>query len=92
MWSTPSRDNDPSQDWRTYSGRPLTARLVGSSGLRTMPNLVAITTSSRWPDSASPTSTSFVYGPYMSDVSKKVTPSSRARWIVAMDSASSRGP
>ena len=30
-------------------------------------------------------------GPYMSDVSRKVTPSSIARWIVAMDSGSSSG-
>ena len=41
---------------------------------------------------ARPTSSSFVYGPYMSAVSSIVTPSSSARWIVAMDSASSACP
>ena len=56
-----------------------------------MPNLVAMTASSRRPASAWPTSTSLVYGPYMSDVSKNVTPRSSARWMVAIDSASSRG-
>ncbi len=80
--------SDPSQAARTYSGRPLMPRLDGSSGSRTMPNLVAITASSRRPDNALPTSISLVCGPYMSEVSKKVTPSSRARWIVAMDSSS----
>jgi hypothetical protein len=39
---------------------------------------------------ARPTSRSFVNGPYMSAVSRKVTPRSSARWIVAIDSASSR--
>ncbi len=68
------------------------ARFVGSSGSRTMPNLVAMTASSRCPPMAFPTSTSLVYGPYMSEVSKKVTPSSSARWMVAIDSVSSVGP
>ena len=56
-----------------------------------LPNFVARTTSSRRPAIARPTSSSFVYGPYMSAVSRSVTPSSSARWIVAIDSASSRG-
>ena len=41
-------------------------------------------------DARVPTSSSLVYGPYMSAVSSSVTPSSSARWIVAIDSASSR--
>ena len=44
------------------SGRPLTARLVGLSGSRTMPNLVAMTASSRRPARALPMSTSLVCG------------------------------
>ena len=39
---------------------------------------------------ARPTSSSLVNGPYMSAVSRKSTPRSSARWIVAIDSASSR--
>jgi hypothetical protein len=88
-------DAEPSEravDRLTYSGRPLTPRRVASSGSRWMPNLVASTTSSRRPASALPTSRSFVCGPYMSAVSKKVTPSSIARWIVAIPSASSAVP
>ena len=56
------------------------------------PNFVAITNSSRRPAIAFPTSRSFVNGPYMSAVSRKVTPSSSARWIVAIASASSVVP
>ncbi len=41
---------------------------------------------------ARPTSFSLVNGPYMSAVSRKLTPSSSARWIVAIDSASSPSP
>ena len=41
---------------------------------------------------ARPTRRSLVNGPYMSAVSRKSTPSSRARWIVAIDSASSVAP
>src|SRR5262245_6864089 len=46
----------------------------------------------RWrlPFSARPSSASLAKGPYASAVSKKVTPRSRARWIVASDSRSSR--
>ena len=55
------------------------------------PNLVAMTTRSRLRRfSARASSSSFVYGPYTSAVSKNVTPSSMARWMVAMDSRSSR--
>ena len=54
------------------------------SGARSLPNLVASTTSSRRPAMARPTSCSLVNGPYMSAVSRKVTPRSRARWMVAM--------
>ncbi len=59
------------------------------SAPRTLPNLVASTTSSRRPAIASPTSSSLVNGPYMSAVSRKVTPSSSARSIVAIASPSS---
>src|SRR5919204_5045730 len=51
--------------------------------------------SSPWasrPAMARPTSRSLVNGPYMSAVSRKVTPRSRARWMVAIDSWSSAGP
>ena len=58
----------------------------------TKPNFVATFTSSRRPRIALPTSSSLVNGPYASDVSRRLTPRSRARWIVAMDSASSAGP
>jgi hypothetical protein len=56
------------------------------------PNFVAIVARSRRPLSALPTSSSFVYGPYMSAVSRNVAPRSSARWIVAIDSASSAAP
>ena len=65
---------------------------AGSCGRRrrrTLPNLVASTTSSRRPAMARPTSSSLVNGPYMSAVSRRVTPRSRARWMVATASASS---
>ena len=45
---------------------------------RSKPNFVAITTWSRRGASASPTSSSFVNGPYTWAVSKKVTPRSTA--------------
>ena len=38
-----------------------------------------------------PTSSSFVKGPYTSDVSNNVTPSSKALWIVAVLSSSVTG-
>ena len=53
------------------------------------PNLVASTTWSRWPLMARPMSSSLMNGPYVSAVSRKVTPRSSARWMVRMDSASS---
>src|SRR5450631_1293348 len=65
MTSTPSRCNDASQDSRTYSGSPRTPRKSPFS-LRTLPNLVASTTSSRRPAMARPTRRSLVQGPYMS--------------------------
>ena len=71
MWSTPSRSSDASQALRTYSGRPLMPTQLPSSP-RSLPNFVASTTSSRRPAIARPTSSSFVNGPYMSAVSRKV--------------------
>ena len=68
---------------RTYSGRPLMPTRV-PSGRRSLPNLVASWTSSRRPAMALPTSCSLVNGPYMSAVSRKLTPRSRARWMVAI--------
>ena len=44
------------------------------SSARSLPNLVASWTRSRRPISALPTSRSLVKGPYMSAVSRKVTP------------------
>jgi len=64
---------------------------VGSS-LRTTPNFVATTKRSRRPATARPTSDSFAPRPYISAVSRNVTPSSAARPIVANDSASSCAP
>ena len=55
-------------------------------------NLVAITYSSRWPLTARPTSSSLVIGPYSCAVSRKLIPSSSARWIVAIASSSSVDP
>src|SRR5438046_2943530 len=48
-----------------------------------MPNFVARKTSSRRPAIVLPTSRSFVCGPYMSEVSRKLQPRSSARVIVA---------
>ena len=61
-------------------------------GPRTFPNFVASTTSSRRPSIALPMTRSFAPQPYMSAVSRKVTPSSSARLIVAIASTSSAGP
>ena len=91
MWSTPSRRSEASQASRTYSGRPEIPRKA-PSGERRLPNLVATITWSRRSRIARPRSSSFLNGPYMSAVSKKVTPSTMARWIVATDSTSSVGP
>ena len=71
-------------------GRPSRRIRIGSVDSTTSPAFVASTASSRRSASARPTSSSFVNGPYMSAVSRNVTPSSSARWIVAIDSASSR--
>ena len=75
---------------RAYSGLESTRRGWPSS--RTMPNFVASTTSSRRSAIAVPTSCSFLPTPYMSAVSRNVTPRSIARWIVLIDSSSSAGP
>jgi hypothetical protein len=57
------------------------------------PNFVAITTPSRSGASASPTSVSFVNGPYASAVSKKVMPrSTAARSTLIPSSLSAAGP
>jgi hypothetical protein len=74
----PRRRSESSHALRTYSGRPLMPRYAPSSP-RTFPNFVATTTSSRRPRIAVPTSISFVNGPYMSAVSRNVTPRSSAR-------------
>jgi hypothetical protein len=58
------------------------------SGFRSLPNFVASVTSSRRSLIALPTSFSFSPTPYMSAVSRNVTPRSSARWIVAIDSSS----
>src|SRR5438876_458189 len=73
MRSVPSRSSEASQAARTYSRSP---RIPSRSpcSLRTLPNLVASTTSSRRPSIARPTSRSFVNGPYMAAVSRKLTP------------------
>ena len=55
-------------------------------------NFVAITYSSRRPLIARPTSSSLVSGPYSCAVSRKLIPSSSARWIVAIASSSSVEP
>ena len=59
----PRRLSDPSTDDRTYSGVPLTTACRPGSGPETMPNLVAIDTSSRRPAIALPTASSLVCGP-----------------------------
>ena len=60
---------------------------------RWKPNLVASTTRSRTGSSASPTSSSFVCGPYTSAVSKRVTPrSTAARSMPIISGRSGEGP
>ncbi len=66
--------------------------MLESSASRTIPNFVASTTSSRRPAMALPTRRSLAPLPYMSAVSRKLSPSSSARWIVAIDSLSSPSP
>ena len=84
-----SRRSEWSIASRIHSGLLSTQRLSPS---RRLANFVASTTSSRRPEMALPTSSSLWPGPYMSAVSRKVTPSSSARWIVAIDSSSSVSP
>ena len=72
-------------------GLPLMPR-NSPAGPRMFPNFVATTTWSRRSAIAFPTSRSFAPQPYMSAVSRKVTPSSSARWIVAIASPSSAAP
>src|SRR6266566_3619023 len=62
------------------------AEAVVPPGLMPNPNLVAMTTRSRTGRSASPTSSSFVNGPYASAVSKSVTPRSTAARMIVMPS------
>src|ERR1700736_3066039 len=67
--------------------------LPPSAGFASQPNFVAITTLSRKGASASPTSSSFVNGPYTSAVSKNVTPRSTAARISEIPSfLSTAGP
>ena len=75
------------------AGCPGRAIVVSPAGSGANPNLVAITTRSGTGASASPTSSSFVNGPYTSAVSKKVTPRSTAERSSAIISAlSAAGP
>lgn len=89
----PSRFRLASHADLTYSGRPQTPRNVPVSGSRRWPNLVATIARSRQePVSARPTSFSFPPTAYMSAVSIRDMPISRARWIVRIDSASFVAP
>ncbi len=90
----PSRFSDPSIELRAFSGEPSSTRLVGFSlvGAKRIPHLVAMIHSSRRPAIAFPTSSSFVNGPYISAVSRKLQPSSNARSMVASASPSSVVP
>ena len=72
-----SRRNDPSTAALMVSGRLLTPVCLPSAS-NTKPNLVARTTWSRTGSRASPTRSSFAYGPYTSAVSNRVTPRSTA--------------
>src|SRR5580658_7569910 len=78
MTSTFRRLSDPSTACLMWSGRLFRLGMPGrlSDPLRSDPNLVAMTTFPRNGARASPTSSSFVNGPYTSAVSKKVMPSS----------------
>src|SRR3954462_12154859 len=91
MWSVPRRSNCWSTTSRMWSGR-LFGPSRCPSGPYSQPNLVAMTTPSRRPFSARPSSFSLVHGPYASAVSRKSQPSSSARWMVAIDSSSSGTP
>src|SRR3954465_8458927 len=63
MWSTPRRLSELSADARTYSGRPLTPRLCGSSGSSTIPNFGPSMTWSRRPATARPIRSPWVWAP-----------------------------
>src|SRR5438105_10518908 len=77
MTSVLSRLSEPSAASLMCSGRLFRALHLGPPlGSGAKPNFVAITTCSRNGARASPTSSSFVYGPYTSAVSKNVTPRS----------------
>ncbi|KEF05816.1 hypothetical protein DF17_16550 [Streptomyces rimosus] len=65
------------------------AGFSGSSGSAAIANFVASTTSSRWARMNGPMNSSLCPTPYMSAVSKSVTPSSSARSSVARASSSS---
>jgi hypothetical protein len=75
------------------SGRLIQAgHLLPSPGFGSHPNFVAITTLPRKGARASPTSSSFVNGPYTSAVSKNVMPRSTAAWRRAIVSTEFRLP
>src|SRR5206468_1166556 len=94
MTSVLSRLSEPSAASLMCSGRLFRALHLGPPlGSGAKPNFVAITTCSRSGASASPTSSSFVYGPYTSAVSKNVTPRSTAARISEIPSClSTAGP
>src|SRR5215472_604654 len=79
MESTLRRLSEPSTAALMCSGRLFKAlQRSRSPGAGAQPNLVAITTCPRKVAKASPTSSSFVNGPYTSAVSKNATPRSTA--------------
>ena len=86
--SVPSRCRDASATRRICSGRLSVPCIFPSTMFQ--PNLVAMTTWSRTGARASPTSSSFTYGPYTSAVSTSVTPRSTAPRSTAI--MSSREP
>src|SRR5262245_40823881 len=89
MELVPSRFSEVLTTSRMCSGR-LLAPVIRPASSKVNPNFVAITTLSRRPLIALPTSSSFVNGPYTSAVSRKFTPRSIASCMVAIDSVSSR--
>jgi hypothetical protein len=92
MASTLSRFNDASATSLMCAGR-LSTPAGFPSGPNAKPNLVAMTMSPRNGASASPTSSSFVNGPYASAVSKNVTPRSTAfRMSAIISCRSPAGP
>jgi len=80
------------QTLEAIAGADLITIGPGSLFTSLIPNFVARNTSSRRAEIALPTSRSFVYGPYMSEVSRKLQPRSSARSIVALASPSSAVP